>query len=154
MSAVIFIDTSVLCNLVPVPGRDQHADEVKSELVAHLDAGRVFILPITAVIETGNFIAQISDGRARRKAAQDFENILRYVCEGKAPWTLHDVAWTASFIEEMLRGAGTGSDYVQHAQNKVGAGDLCILTERFQYQNRTQGRAEIWTRDVALGAHG
>lgn len=154
MGAVIFIDTSVLCNLVPVPGRDQHADEVKDELRAHLASRRVFVLPITAVVETGNFIAQIPDGRARRKAAQDFEQILRFVCEGKAPWTLHDVAWSAAFIEDMLQGADTGSTYVQHAQNKVGAGDLCILTERYQYQNRTQSRAEIWTRDVALGAHG
>lgn len=154
MGTVIFIDTSVLCNLVPVPGRDQHTDEVKAELRSHLDAGKVFVLPITAVVETGNFIAQIADGRERRKAAQDFEMILRFVCEGKAPWTLHDVAWSAPFIEDLLRGADTGSDYIQHAQNRVGAGDLCILTERYQYQKRTQSSAEIWTRDVALGAHG
>jgi hypothetical protein len=30
----------------------------------------VLILPVTALIETGNFIAQISDGDARRKTAK------------------------------------------------------------------------------------
>lgn len=61
---IIFIDTSILCNIVPVPGFNQDQEEVRAEM-----------------------------------------------------------------------------------------GDLCILTERMGYEERTQLRATIWTRDHALAAH-
>lgn len=61
---VIFIDTSILCNIVPVPGFNQEQEEVRAEM-----------------------------------------------------------------------------------------GDLCILTERMRYEQRTQLRATIWAFDQALAAH-
>ncbi len=154
MPAVTFIDTSVLCNLVPVPGRDQHAGEVRSEMSGRLAAGERFILPITAVIETGNFIAQISDGRVRRQTAEKLSGILRLICEGKAPWVLHDVAWDRDFLNHLLDGADTSASYVEHAANQVGAGDLCIINERYHYQQRSRIRAQIWTFDTGLAAYG
>lgn len=153
MTRVSFIDTSVLCNLVPVPGRDQQAGEVRREMTARLDQRERFILPITAVIETGNFIAQLSDGRVRRQTAERLDQILRLICEGKAPWVLHDVAWDKSFLRQMLEGADTMMNYVEHAASQVGAGDLCIINERLQYQQRSQIRASIWTFDEGLGSY-
>lgn len=153
MSAVSFIDTSVLCNLVPVPGRDQNADEVRREMTERLDQRERFILPITSVIEAGNFIAQLSDGRVRRQTAEKLDKILRLICEGKAPWVLHDVAWDKAFLSQMLDGADTMMSYVEHAANQVGAGDLCIINERLQYQQRSQIRATIWTLDEGLGSY-
>jgi len=150
---VIFIDTSVFCNLIPVPGRAQDEAHVRGELKTRLERGDQFILPITAVIETGNFIAQLHDGGQRRATASTFEAILRLVCNDQAPWILHDVSWNRPFLERFLDGAETGQAYVGHAQNKVGAGDLCILTERAEYVQRTRVRTEIWTLDGALGAH-
>lgn len=150
----MFIDTSILCNLIPVPGRNQQENEVRNEMSTRLKAGQKFILPITAVIETGNFIAQISDGRQRLTTATKLEEILRFICAGKAPWVLHDVSWNQAFLEEFLDGAGTMMSYSQHAQNKVGAGDLCILTERQNYRFRTRIDAEVWTLDGALNSHG
>ena len=153
MLGVSFIDTSVLCNLVPVPGRDQNADKVRHEMKERLDRREQFILPITSVIETGNFIAQLSDGRERRNTAEKLDKILKMICEGKAPWVLHDVAWDRSFLQQMLDGADTETSYVQHAANQVGAGDLCIINERWHYQQRSQIRARIWTFDQGLSAY-
>jgi hypothetical protein len=132
---VVFIDSSILCNLVPVPGRDQDAASVREEMSGRLRARQQFILPITAVIETGNFIAQVADGHARRGAA------------------MHDVAWNRSFLERFLRGADTGADYVRHAVSRLGAGDLCVLTEREHYRTRTGVAAQIWSLDSGLSAH-
>ncbi|GEC75365.1 hypothetical protein GCM10010213_19370 [Microbacterium maritypicum] len=153
MSRVSFIDTTVLCNLVPVPGRDQNADEVRREMKERLARGERFILPITSVVETGNFIAQVSDGQLRRQTAEKLAAILNLICEGKAPWVLHDVAWDRAFLKTLLDGADTMSSYVEHAVNKVGAGDLCIITERFYFQERSSVRAGIWTFDAGLRAH-
>lgn len=152
MRPIVFIDTSILCNVVPVPGRDQHATEVLAEMAERLRSGHNFILPITAVIETGNFIAQLPGGSQRRAAAMRLSELLRLVCEGKAPWVLHDLAWNRSFLVSFLAGSTTGMTYVEHAQSQLGAGDLCILTERDHYRERTGIHAQIWARDAGLMA--
>lgn len=153
MSRIDFIDTSVLCNLVPVPGRDQDSKRIREEMAQRTEAGTRFILPITSVIETGNFIAQISDGVVRRNAATNLEELLRMVIASNAPWTLHEISWDKGFLEHFLAGGGSQTPYVEHAQNQVGAGDLCILTERDHYARRTGIDAGIWTLDRALAAH-
>lgn len=153
MKRVVFLDTSIVCNLVPVPGFDQDSAEVTEEMSTRMKSGTQFILPITAVIETGNHIAQLPKGDARRKAADRFSTILTMVISNRSPWVLHDIAWNTAFLQSFLDGAETGSSYVQHALNGVGAGDLCILTERQQYQSRSHLAAEIWTLDHGLNAH-
>ncbi len=153
MQSMVFIDTSILCNLVPVPGRDQDREAVQDELKTRMGQKQRFILPITAVVEAGNFIAQVSDGRLRRETAQKLEEILRFVCEGRSPWVLHDVPWGREFLVQFLNGADTGADYVTHAQNQLGAGDLCILAERHHYHVRSGIFADIWSLDVRLSAY-
>ncbi|MGQ4616670.1 hypothetical protein [Nocardia sp. R7R-8] len=153
MRQVVFIDTSILCNLVPVPGRDQDAESVRQELKNRITVGEQFILPITAVIETGNFIAQLSNGGLRRKTAQRLEEILKLICAGKAPWVLHDVPWNRAFLERLLEGADSGADYVTHAQNGVGLGDLCVLAERQSFEMRSRIPTTIWTLDDGLRAY-
>lgn len=85
MGSVVFIDTSILCNLIPVPGKNQHQAQVQKEMKERLAQGAEFTLPITAVIETGNFVAQLADGHERLTTANQLEKILRFICEGKAP---------------------------------------------------------------------
>lgn len=153
MRPVKFIDTSVLCNLVPVPAMDQHAAQIREEMKTHLDAGCQFVLPITTVIETGNHIAHLPSGQMRRDTAKTFVEILHFVQRGKAPWVLHDVSWNADFLGQLLAGADTGTTYLQHATSKVGAGDLCILTERSAYEQRTGIRATVWSIDSDLTAY-
>ena len=154
MKSVVFIDTSVLCNIVPVPGWDQDTDEVLGELQVRLREGQELVLPATAVIETGNFIAQIPDGGLRRGTAERFSEILRLICAGEAPWILHDFAWNRVFLAELISGTDSGSTYIEHATNQVGAGDLCILTEVHQFRTRSRVPAKIWTLDLALSAYG
>ena len=151
---VIFIDTSILCNIVPVPGFDQHQEKVRAEMKEYVKKKAKFILPITAVIETGNHIAQLPSGDERRKSAERFSKILGKVADGEAPWTLIDVERGKSFLHDLLQGTvDTQESLVDLAVRKVGLGDLCILTERMRYERRTQLRATIWTLDKALAAH-
>ena len=107
MQSVVFVDTSILCNLVPVPGRDQDREHVQQELKLRLSRREEFILPITTVVETGNFIAQLDNGGLRRSTAQRLADILRLICAGRAPWILHDVPWNREFLEQLLDGADT-----------------------------------------------
>jgi hypothetical protein len=150
---VIFIDTSILCNIVPVPGFNQDQEAVRAEMKELIEKKAKFILPITTVIETGNHIAQLAGGNDRRESAERFSEILRLVVEHKAPWSLVDVEWREDFLSDLLEGADTEESLVDLAVRKVGLGDLCILTERMRYERRTQLRATIWTHDKALAAH-
>lgn len=153
MNRVVFIDTSVMCNLLPVPGRNQNEDMVKGQLAEMLDQGVKMILPITALIETGNFIAQLSSGHERRATAAKLSDVLSMICDGTAPWILHDVAWGSRFLADFLAGAGTGQSWIDHATAEIGAGDLCILTEREQYRARTAiQNVGLWTLDAGLSS--
>jgi hypothetical protein len=151
---VNFVDTSVLCNLLPVAGFDQNRDAVVRDMDAKFKAGIVFILPMTTVIETGNHIAQLPDGGMRRGVAERFSAMLDMVIAEKAPWTLHQFLWGKEFLDSLIAGCGTGSTLIDHATRKFGAGDLCILAEKEIYKARTRiSNVSVWTLDGVLEAH-
>jgi hypothetical protein len=150
---VYFVDTTILCNLLPVFGRDQDRAIVLTELSAREAAKSQLILPVAAVIETGNFIAQIADGAARRTTATLFSDLLTMICEDRAPWRLHQFTWGSEFLQTLITGANTGSSLIEHAQAKLGAADVSILAERDAYRTRTGiANVQIWSRDSGLMA--
>ncbi|WP_052847813.1 hypothetical protein [Streptomyces avicenniae] len=152
---VEFVDTSVLCNLLEIPGKSQHRDKVQEQLRQKLAARDCdLLLPMTAVIETGNHIAQLADGRVRRSCADRFAAVLRMVADGRAPWVLNEVEWDAGHLRLLVEGGRTGSSLVEHACNRLGCGDLNILVERDRYLARTSGvQAAIWTLDELLSSY-
>ncbi len=151
---VRFIDTSVLCNLVDVPGRNQHREEVRAEFEELVREGSTrFVIPVTTVIETGNHIANA--GGDRRAAAERFERFLAQAARDDAPWQLHAVTWDARFLDTLRSGAGTGSTLVDHLGNgTMGSGDLAILCELDAFRARTRFTAvEVWTLEATLAAY-
>jgi hypothetical protein len=152
--SVTFIDTCVLCNLLPVPGRDQNSKEIRDEMLIRRELGERFILPVSTIIETGNHIAHMNNGHDRRVAAEKFTGMLKLSMDGKAPWTLHQFEWGRDFLSILVSGCNTGSDLIEHAVAEVGAGDLCILAEREVYKNRaTLHSVDIWSIDGPLSAY-
>ena len=85
---VVFVDTSVLCNLLGVPKKAQHREQITAELVERRKTSDL-VLPITAIIETGNHIAQIGDGYGRRECAQMFARFIEMMIARETPWVLH-----------------------------------------------------------------
>jgi hypothetical protein len=151
---VWFVDTSVLCNLLPVPGRDQDRMTVTRDMKSMQDAGDNFVLPVTTVIETGNHISQVKDGRQRREAATTFVKVLDLVRQERAPWRLHAFGWNEKFLESVIEGAETGVGLVDHATLGMGCGDLCVLAERAIYRRRTGiTDVRVWTIDKQLRSH-
>lgn len=155
MRRVEFVDTSILCNLLEIPGKCQDRTKVVEEYQAKREARDCdLLLPVTAIIETGNHIAQLSDGRKRRTCAERFTAMLRAVVKGEAPWALNEVEWNAAHLETLLAGGSTGSTLVEHAGNGLGCGDLNILIERDRYVARTSGvAATVWTLDNLLSSY-
>ncbi len=102
---VVFLDTSVLCNLLAVPGCAQDHDGVRSEFEQRVASGARFVLPITTLIETGNHIAKTAGNR--RAAAERFARMIEQILVDTAPWRLNRVEGTQQGDVPLLDGDST-----------------------------------------------
>lgn len=154
MRRVTFIDTSVLCDILRVPGKSQHAEDTIEELEQRDRRGERFILPTSTIIETGNHVEQARDNR---RAAESFSRLVRAVIDGEAPFQANTVTWDTSFLAQLLAGATTGVSFVDlAATHQLGSGDVAILVERDRFVAATAYRHQdvgIWTHDERLAAY-
>ncbi len=150
---ITFIDTSVLCELLEVPGMCSQHDDIRVEFELRDEDGQQFVIPITAVIETGNHIAQANGDR--RAAAERFVRFLAAAGSNQAPFTVHLLSWDDKFLEELCAGNATGQQFIDLASAKVGAGDVAILVERDRFKrDSAYTDVQVWTLDQALAAYG
>ena len=113
MPPVVIVDTSVLLNVLNVPGFSQDHDAVLDRFEELVEDGANLLLPMGTVFETGNHVADIPDGRQRRRYAAVFTNQVRKALKKEAPWTLTPLpdadqllAWLDTFPEDAMRGLG------------------------------------------------
>ncbi len=113
MSEVAIVDTSVLLNVLDVPGFNQDRVALLREFRSLIDKGTNMLLPMAAVFAAGNHIAQLRDGGSRRRDAQRFSDQVREALDGVAPWqpmrfpTVEDVGtWIDGFPESAMCGLG------------------------------------------------
>lgn len=155
---VEFVDTSVLLELLEVPGKAQRPDEVRSELRDRLRRRQDLVLPTAAVIETGNHIHHVANGDQRRSCAQRFAATLEMSARGDAPWVLHDATWDSAVLDRIRTGCSTGVGLVDHATRGraggLGTGDLSVLAERDLHRETRVDRqsvdVRVWSADRLL----
>ena len=153
MTTITLIDTSVLNELLEVPGKCQQAAKVQAEFMARQVAGERFILPMTAIIETGNQIAQVKTGN-RRAAAERFVAFVERARADEPPWTVAEVTWGAELLGQLCAGDSTGMSFVDLAGNGLlGGGYTAILVERDVLRRRSStANVQVWTLEKTLGS--
>lgn len=141
-----FIDTSVMMNLLEVPGRCSDSQMIKEEFRQVLDNKEVLILQIATIIETGNHIAHINNGNSRRTIASKFGEFLKKTAEGEAPWQLYGIELDKEGLLYLA------DNIVENAMQQVGVGDMSIIHAYEQYKSNTPGigRIMIWSTDRHL----
>jgi hypothetical protein len=146
-----FIDTSVLDEVLEVPGQVQHP-EVLHEFKRRASAGDLMVIPITTLVEAGNHIAQC--GGDRRSAAARYATLLDQLIGREAPWRVITVDWDLDFLRALRDGAHTGLDLVDLLHSKtLGGGDMAIFVEARRLLERSNGLAVgLWTKDAAMRA--
>lgn len=156
MAEVHFVDTSVLLELLAVPGKSQQPGRVKEVHDELVSAGAQLVLPIATVIETGNHITQLPDGASRRSCAERFVALLRLMVAERLPWVLHSVAWDERMLAMLCDGTAMTGPFVDlAAAGAIGTGDLAILAECESYAERTAHvDVKVWTLDERLAAYG
>ena len=142
--SICIIDTSIFCNILKVPGKSQEHSSIMDLMKEKIQGGESLLLPMTAIIETGNHIAQNGDGRQRRSCARKFIKQLQGAVAGKAPWTpikLFEADKLLYWLEE----------FPDYAMQGVGFGDLSIIKDWEDLQRIHSGRrVYIWTLDNDL----
>jgi len=141
---VVLIDTSVLTNVLPVPGKAQHRPAVMKALEVLIPTKPVLLMPLVVLFETGNHIGHLPDGRQRRETAVRFVETVHATVQGKAPWrairsiALNEIAdWLDAFPDAAARGQGLG--------------DLSIVKEWEQACDLyPHHRVRIWSLDDDL----
>lgn len=147
MRSVCLMDTSVFCNYLKLPGRDQNRDEVLGKITEYVQDGTVLLLPVASVIETGNHIARVRDGNLRRQAAERFVKAVEDAIDGDAPWIPTPV-FEVEALREWLE------DFPDCASRGEGLGDLTIIKEFDRQCQLNQGRRVfIWSLDGHLSGY-
>jgi len=153
--SICIVDTSVLCELLRVPGKHsrEKPGEFIDEMERRIEAGETLLLPMTAILEAGNHIGQVGNGRERREAAERFVNQVRKALDGKSPFT------PTPFFERdaLARWLGEFPNWVQQSDIKgkrSGFGDLSIVEEWHRQRSlHPTRRVYIWTQDLRLKAY-
>jgi len=154
MRAATFIDTSVLLEILRVPGKSQRPAAIHEELQDRVGSGESLLLPAAAIIETGNHIAQLPDGNLRRKCSEGLVKILRSTTQPEPPWVLNGGSWDAKLVHAICDGTHGCPALPDMAMQGIGAGDVSILAEAEAYERRVAGvRVGVWTLDVGLSAY-
>lgn len=122
MSAVVIVDTSVLVNILDVPGRNERRELVLDQLGERIEAGDHLFIPMAAIVEVGNHIAHVASGTQRRDAAVRFVREVRSALNGEAPWK--PINFPSN--EDVLRWL---DEFADAATRRMGMGDLSIRRE-------------------------
>lgn len=152
---ILILDTSILCCWLKVPGKEEAGpvhdrwdhNRINSLLNLEQKAGSIFVLPIAALIETGNHIAQAADHRHDR--AKSLSDCLRSAADGASPWaafTDQSELWSS---ENLLLLA---DNWPALAAKKITIGDATIKDVAEQYAKGPY-TVEILTGDAGLKSY-
>lgn len=155
MTEVVFLDSSVLFNLLRVPHKCSDRAVVLAEFEELRLKGAIFVFPVTAVVETGNVIAQL-DGYDRRVCMERLVGLLRHALGTVAPWAVSGVPWDGDFLGALIDGGGSRLPLVDFATSGIGSGDASLLLEIERYRAKVPSATPIrlWTLDKVLSAYG
>ena len=146
MSAVVIVDSSVLLNILDIPGRNQHVDAVLNRLGERIEAGDHLFIPMAAIVEVGNHIAHVANGVQRRGAAERFVREVRSALAGEAPWK--PINFPSN--QDVLRWL---EGFPEAATRRMGMGDLSIQQEWQTCCARYPlSHVWVWTLDSDLAA--
>jgi hypothetical protein len=153
MNAICILDTCTLTNILNIPKKNQDRDAIMKEFKNKIVARETFLLPLAAIFETGNHIANCKETDCdRHKLAKAFVNyIAKALTQDET--NLNPTFQPILFPEEQgllswLNG------FPKKAVEKITFSDLAI-TEDVRHIKALNPRKKVylWTLDEALKAN-
>ena len=147
MSDIVIVDSSVLLNVLDVPGFNQTREDVREEFSTLVEAEDDLLLPVAAMLETGDHVADLSHGGERRRCAVRFRACILEALQGEAPWTPIEFPETSRLIEWL-------DEFPDMAKLELGLSDVSILDAwRRACELHPRQRVYIWTLHGQLRAY-
>lgn len=148
MSTVHFVDTSVLVELLNIPGMNDRHEQAKAEYESLVVNQDTFVIPIAVLVETGNHIGQIADGGKRYEISDKFSKIIKKAICSEDHWNVVPEL-PVSVLENMM------SSFCDWTKNRSGFGDMSIVEQFEDYWKKRQpiGKMRIWSFDTHLSAY-
>lgn len=144
MKAVCLVDTSILLEILNVPGKAGQHEIIIDALERKIANKESLLLPMATIFETGRHLSQCEDGSRRRKVALEFVDFIQNALEGKTPFSpveipAHDDIrkWLTAFPDEACRGVSLADVSIIHDWERQ-----CTLNKRC--------RVYIWSLDKHL----
>jgi hypothetical protein len=156
MSAIVLLDTSVYLNVLDVPGFNQDRAAVLENFERSIQAGDHFLLPLAAVWETGNHIADLGDGQTRRRYAEVLGADVARAFRGEVPYRATHfperdefLCWLGDFPDMVMR-----SKSEKKQREGVSLADLSIIKEWERNCDRhPMSRVLVWSLDGDLSGY-
>ena len=157
MNKVLILDTSILCVWLQVPGKETCGPEhnrwtydlVKAKIDAEIEQGTTLILPLAAIIETGNHIAQAPGDK--HGIVNSFADHIEKAIDGKVPW--------AAFTKQsQLIGSEAFKETIAEWRKTALAGQslgdaMIVAVANYYSRFGTCSAVEIFTGDEGLKAY-
>jgi hypothetical protein len=141
---ICIVDTSILVELLNFRGLASRHEEVVAEFAQRQQAREEFLLPLAVLVETGNHVAHIPDGAARRKSAADFVQFASASIRGRLPFTPTPLPITADIAAWL-------NDFPDHAMRGIGLADRSLIALwEVNRQLHPHHRVYLWSLDEAL----
>ncbi len=149
--SIALVDTSIFCNILDVPQKNQDRAIVFTQLEEYIRGGMTLLLPVATILETGKHIAHLRDGRLRRALAKRFVKIVRQALAGldnNAPWIVPQPLLDPAALCEYL------DEFPDYAMRGISLADLSIIKEYERQRKLFSGhRVFIWSLDEHLQAY-
>jgi hypothetical protein len=155
MRKTLILDTSILCTWLRVTGKETCGpdnnrwdyDRVSEKINAEIEAGTTLVLPLAAIIETGNHIAQCPGNRYA--LANNFAEFIRSAANADTPWaafTHQSTLWSKDGLSQL---ADRWKDTAVSGQS---LGDASIIDVAKFYTDAGYS-VEILTGDAGLKSY-
>lgn len=155
MKKILILDTSILCTWLRVNGKETCGpdnnrwdyDRVNRKIEAEIAANTTLVLPLAAIIETGNHIAQCCGDRFA--LANSFTDFIKSAAEEATPWaafTHQSDLWNKEGLKNL---ADRWKETTVYGQS---LGDASIV-DVANYYAQAGSQVEILTGDQGLKSY-
>jgi hypothetical protein len=152
---ILIVDTSIFCAWLEVPGKETcglgtdlwDQSRVKQKIEIEEEKGTIFVLPLAAIIETGNHIAQAAS--RRYELARTLAHVIEMAADQQTPWaafTDQSVLWEANGLKELAQ------EWPQLAVQGISIGDVTIKAVA-EFYLKLGHPVEILTGDQGLKSY-
>ena len=152
---VLLLDTSIVDEILGVPGKSNERTEILTELDGWAAGGVTLLVSVTALVEAGDHVGNIDEGASRRTCADRLAKLIEATISPTRPWSFEPISWDSDLLESLLQPRYDVLLPLSESllQKFLQMGDLLIVGEFDRLrQNLDQSvvDVDVWTKDARL----